>query len=169
MIWFTSDYHLGHANIIRYCGRPFADVEEMDRVIIENHNSTVGKMDTVFYLGDLCFSRIDKYWHLLNGNIIFIEGNHDRRIQLPYRIKNLSAKINGKKVFMTHRDSDISDFVLGMGYDIHLVGHSHDVWKFKKDIINVGCDVWNFKPIKFDYMMKEYRRWGKTKDGRICQ
>jgi len=29
-IWFTADFHLGHANIIRYCARPFAVVDRMD-------------------------------------------------------------------------------------------------------------------------------------------
>ena len=53
--WFSSDYHLGHANIIKYCERPFVDVEEMSATIIKNHNQRVKKEDTVFFLGDFCF------------------------------------------------------------------------------------------------------------------
>ncbi len=34
-VWFTSDYHLGHRNIIHLCERPFEDVEPMDRTIVE--------------------------------------------------------------------------------------------------------------------------------------
>ena len=51
-IFFTADTHWGHRNIIRYCQRPFADVEEMNEALITNWNSTVGKDDIVFHLGD---------------------------------------------------------------------------------------------------------------------
>ena len=51
-IFFTADTHWGHRNIIRYCQRPFADVDEMNEALITNWNSTVGKDDIVFHLGD---------------------------------------------------------------------------------------------------------------------
>ena len=38
MIFYTSDLHLGHANVIRFDKRPFADVEEMDQYIITRWN-----------------------------------------------------------------------------------------------------------------------------------
>lgn len=170
MIFFTADYHLGHANIIQYCNRPFGSVEEMDETIIGNHNDVVANRDTVFFLGDLCFGRIDRYWERLNGNLIFIEGNHDRRISLPYRVKFAGMKVNGKRVLMCHRETDILSIVQrDDSYDFYLVAHSHDTWKFKDRMINVGCDNWNFKPIKFDYMMREYRRWEKKNNhGRVA-
>jgi calcineurin-like phosphoesterase family protein len=37
--WLTADFHLGHANIIRYCSRPFATVDEMDQAILEQLNA----------------------------------------------------------------------------------------------------------------------------------
>ncbi len=165
MIYFTADYHLGHGRIIEYCNRPFKSVEEMDETIIENHNKTVGKTDTVFFLGDLCFSRIDKYWPRLNGNMIFIEGNHDRRIQLPYRIKSIDLKINGKRVLLSHKENVMATLFCSDGIipDLYLVGHSHDVWKFKYKTVNVGCDQWNFKPVKFDYLLKMYNKWARGK------
>jgi calcineurin-like phosphoesterase family protein len=80
-IYFTSDTHLGHANIMVFCQRPFADVDEMDRVIMENWNKTVSKDDTIFILGDFCWRLGDKeiayYLNNLNGSKIFIKGNHD--------------------------------------------------------------------------------------------
>ena len=53
--WFTADYHLGHANIIKYCNRPFKSLEHMNSEIIRRHNSRVKPNDTVFFLGDFCF------------------------------------------------------------------------------------------------------------------
>ena len=53
MIFFTSDHHFYHTNIIKYCQRPFQSVEEMNEVMVERWNAVVGKNDTVYYLGDL--------------------------------------------------------------------------------------------------------------------
>lgn len=41
MIFFTSDHHFSHANIIRYCNRPFASAEEMNQELIRRWNQTV--------------------------------------------------------------------------------------------------------------------------------
>ena len=54
MIFYTSDLHLGHANVIRFDKRPFADVEEMDQYIITRWNNRVSEDDTVYILGDIC-------------------------------------------------------------------------------------------------------------------
>ena len=50
--WFTADFHFGHANIIRYCSRPFATVEEMDQTIVERLNASVKPNDVLYFLGD---------------------------------------------------------------------------------------------------------------------
>lgn len=89
--WFTSDYHLGHANIIKYCNRPFKDLEQMNKMIIHNHNARVKPEDIVFFLGDFCFhnseggkdgegvgEKADSYLEKLNGKFVFISGNHDK-------------------------------------------------------------------------------------------
>lgn len=51
-IWFSSDHHFNHKNIIDYCKRPFQSVEEMNIALIENHNKFVNKNDDVYFLGD---------------------------------------------------------------------------------------------------------------------
>ena len=55
MIYFTSDMHLGHKAVIRMQNRPFENVEEMNRILIDNYNSVVHKDDTVYILGDICY------------------------------------------------------------------------------------------------------------------
>ena len=53
--FFTSDQHYGHAMILEYCNRPFADVQTMNETLVDNHNAVVGKKDTVYHLGDFAF------------------------------------------------------------------------------------------------------------------
>ncbi len=80
MIFFTSDLHLGHENAISFTQRPFADVEQMNSVLIDNINETVGERDELWVLGDFAF-KIDmqqvrelrkrircKHLHLVKGN-----------------------------------------------------------------------------------------------------
>ena len=78
-IWFTSDEHYGHANIIKFCNRPFSDVHEMTLGLIAKHNHLVKKGDTVYHLGDFCWKPADvaEVLRQLEGEHILIVGNHD--------------------------------------------------------------------------------------------
>lgn len=78
--FFTSDTHFNHANIIRFCNRPFNDVEQMNETLIANWNRVVQPEDTVFHLGDFCLggsAEWTKILNRLNGKIYLILGNHD--------------------------------------------------------------------------------------------
>lgn len=80
-IFFTSDTHFGHKNIIRYSERPFADFEEMDWKIVDQWNKTVGDTDVVYHLGDVAMGASDRWDNILkslNGYKILVVGNHDR-------------------------------------------------------------------------------------------
>ena len=71
----------GHTNVIKYDGRPFKTAKEMDDTIIANWNSVVKDGDTVYHLGDFAFAevkRVEEILRCLNGNKVFIFGNHDR-------------------------------------------------------------------------------------------
>ena len=87
-VFFTSDTHFGHENIIKYCKRPFANADEMDDTLIKNWNSVVGPNDTVFHLGDFAWGNPhiwDNALDKLNGHIHLILGNHDmKNIQEGY-------------------------------------------------------------------------------------
>ena len=80
--WFTSDFHFGHFNIIRYCKRPFENTEEMNACIADRMNAHVKPNDTLYFLGDFCMGSVEKvaaYRKLLNCKTIhFVEGNHDK-------------------------------------------------------------------------------------------
>lgn len=81
--WVWSDQHLGHANIIRYCNRPFADVAEMDEAFYANWEATVGAEDTVVFVGDLAMGAalhaetFDRIRQMPGARKILIAGNHD--------------------------------------------------------------------------------------------
>lgn len=80
-VFFTSDTHFGHNNIIRYCDRPFADADEMDEALVANWNAAVKPTDTVWHLGDVALcsvSRLREILDCLNGNIHLVIGNHER-------------------------------------------------------------------------------------------
>ena len=77
--YFSSDFHFGHKNIIRYEKRPFKDVHHMNESLVRNWNRTVRKGDLVYFLGDLAFKN-KKYWaRRLNGRKFFVRGNHDKK------------------------------------------------------------------------------------------
>ena len=146
--FFTSDTHFGHTNILTYEKRPFKSVQEMDETIIKNWNNTVSSKDVVFFLGDFCIKgNSNRYKERLNGQIIFIKGNHDKKVI----IQDLIIDYGGHFWHLAHKPEDC------MG-EFNLCGHVHSLWTFKKEKdkiwINVGMDVHNFKPIKINTILK---------------
>lgn len=110
--FFTSDTHFGHANIIRFCNRPFKNVEEMDETLIENWNQVVSEDDTVFHLGDFAFGGSNVWKSIiprLNGHINLIIGNHDRKnLRQGYMssfgmvVSQLQIEIEGNPIYLNH-------------------------------------------------------------------
>lgn len=82
-IYVTSDYHFDHENIIRFSGRPFKDLVNMNSHMLDMWIRTVSEEDTIYFLGDFSFGpdssddKIVKYLSLLTGNVKFLLGNHD--------------------------------------------------------------------------------------------
>ena len=82
MIYYTSDLHLCHENIIRLCNRPYKTIEEMNEDLINRWNKKVKPNDVVYVLGDFFFKQQDSKYvssvlKRLNGEKILIKGNHD--------------------------------------------------------------------------------------------
>ena len=81
MIYYTADLHLGHENVIRHCGRPFSNADEMDAALICNWNSKVHRNDTVYIVGDFFFRAkrpAGDYLRELKGRKHLLIGNHDK-------------------------------------------------------------------------------------------
>ncbi|MDD4781831.1 MAG: metallophosphatase [Tissierellia bacterium] len=81
-VFFTSDLHLGHENVISFCKRPFKSVGQMNQQLIEKWNNTVKPQDIVFQLGDFIWrgksGQIPEIQSELSGKIYNIQGNHDK-------------------------------------------------------------------------------------------
>ncbi len=79
MIYFTSDEHYWHSNVIRYCGRPHKEAQEMNEDMILKHNAIVRPDDKVYRLGDfsLAFRAVENYAARLMGEKYLVPGNHD--------------------------------------------------------------------------------------------
>lgn len=161
MIWFTSDTHFGHANIIGFCSRPFANVTEMDRLLIEEWNSCVHPDDTVYHLGDFSFRRPSHTTAILtrlHGRKHLIRGNHDKQIDkwnnigdVGFRTVSDYLKISAgnRTVIMCHYPIESWDGA--HRGNIHLHGHSHGGMKTKhKGRLDVGVDCHNYRPISID-------------------
>lgn len=85
-IFFTSDEHHGHKNVIKYDNRPFENVYEMTEVLIENNNEMVKPNDKVYHIGDFSWHGPGKTIEIikrLNGKHHFIMGNHDKVLLKP--------------------------------------------------------------------------------------
>ena len=112
-IWFTSDLHFGHANILKFCNRPWETTDEMNADLIKNWNSVVKPDDLVFDLGDFAFASSARWKELLsqlNGHHYLILGNHDEVRWPGDKIMELFEgvshqmilKIDGRTVYLNH-------------------------------------------------------------------
>jgi calcineurin-like phosphoesterase family protein len=157
-LFFTADTHFGHKNIIKLCGRPFENAQEMDERLIETWNGAVGRDDIIYHLGDFAW-RIGKrkmtvILTRLNGRKFLCRGTHDGRIlKLASYFEDIQNSfligVNGSQlIFMSHRlqktwpGSDRGSW--------HLFGHSHGSRNAYAEqngkLLDVGVDSHNFRP-----------------------
>jgi calcineurin-like phosphoesterase family protein len=150
--WFISDTHFSHTNIIRYTGRPFQSVEEMNEQLIENWNAQVATQDTLFFLGDFGLGSTDFLSNIcarLNGTKICIRGNHDsspakmQKIGFSLVLESACIKIGRHSVELIHVPSDPAP----AHFQLH--GHVHEKRpnKLIDRQLNLSVEVWDYKPV----------------------
>lgn len=151
-VFFVSDEHYGHNNIISYCNRPYMDIEQMDIALIQNHNYVVKKDDIVFHLGDftLLNNKTDvykKYINKLNGNHVFLKGSHDYWMKDKNSWKLIEVVIDNIHLTLCHyclRTWPRSHF-----NSFHLFGHSHGYLETIGKSHDVGVDNNEYFPLSF--------------------
>jgi calcineurin-like phosphoesterase family protein len=170
MIYFTADLHLGHANVIKHCDRPFTDVTEMDEALIANWNKRVHKNDTVYIVGDFIFRAEDPEGYLkgLKGEKHLIVGNHDNRWMRRVDMDKYFASVelmriinDGKRKITLCHYPMMSWNGMNRGYYM-IYGHVHNnkgafylpLLKQIPNALNAGVDVNNFTPVTFDELVE---------------
>ena len=158
-IWFSSDFHLGHNNIIQYCSRPYLDVEEMNRNLIDNWNSLVKEGDTCYLLGDLGFMTWGDLKPLieeLKGTIHVVLGNHDSKIRDvlidTFNIASVSdlleIKVAKQYITLCHYPMRSWNRSHYGSWNLHGHMHSSSPMELSEGLkrIDVGVDAWNGYP-----------------------
>ena len=165
-IFFTSDTHFNHANIVDFDQRPFVDLYEMTECLIQNWNETISPGDVVYHLGDFALSwgakhgpLIDEILSRLNGRKYLIAGNHDRPEVLSnprwvkvYGYHEIKVDMGGEhkqRINMMH-------YALRTWNQMHrgawmLHGHSHgNLPDIGGKILDVGTMNWGYRPVHID-------------------
>ncbi|WBF79279.1 hypothetical protein IACHDJAJ_00040 [Aeromonas phage vB_AdhS_TS3] len=156
MIYFTSDLHHRHRNILNVCPeyRPWESREAMTEGLIEYHNDIVKETDTLYILGDFSFGKAAYTLEILGrmtGNKVIIRGNHDEWLDkvteeqlLEVGVANVRdlycRKFEGKKIVMCH-------YAIRAWQDqgrgsLHIYGHSHGNLEGFGRSMDVGWDAW---------------------------
>jgi calcineurin-like phosphoesterase family protein len=177
-IYFTSDLHLDHTNIIKYCKRPFSSGIEMTDELIIKWNTQVNSDDLVFILGDFLWgkdvNRLIEVTARLNGKKILIRGNHDQFTDNEYLnagfLKVLSMtefNINGYSFILCHYQ--MMHWNNSHHGSFHLYGHQHDKKQYTPNHIayqqlgmserkmNVCMDSNNFKLFSIDEIITKLK------------
>ena len=173
MIWFTSDLHFCHNNILNYepDSRPFNTIEEMNEALVQKWNDKVSTEDTVYVLGDLSMGQIEvaiEYIKRLNGKIILIRGNHDttKRIEA---YKEIGIEVHdifylpykGRYFILCHFPIANEEFIRMVIEDnsevVNLYGHVHSnaPLGYNNGTYHVGVDTNNLAPISLEQIWQE--------------
>lgn len=165
--FFTSDTHFGHANIIKYCDRPFSSVGEMDEAMIANWNRRIEPNDVVYHLGDFAFgcdlSHAIKCLKRLKGEIRFIKGNHDKHLHRlldegvltgwGHTLQDYAeTAVEGQKLVLFHYGLRTWHHSLRGVW--HLYGHSHNMLPPLGKSVDVGVDRWDFAPVSMEQLRR---------------
>ena len=161
-IYLIADTHFNHGNIIKYCNRPFSDIEEMNSTIISNWNSVVDKDDIVYHLGDFILGdNISDFINKLNGKIYLVRGNHDGKSinfynNIGLEVVPTKTKLEEYKIILSHRP--LEDRGIPNGY-INIHGHIHNAKLDDSFDSNkhkcVSVEVIDYMPIEIEKVRKE--------------
>ena len=176
-LFLTSDSHLGHFNICKYCHRPFQSRSEMDQTLIKNWNEVVPEDGIVVHCGDFMLphnediKEYNKYLNRLNGRVLLLRGNHDLASLDWVSDKLIAVRdqamivVDGVKIFAQHYPC------VAFNGDYHVYGHIHtladgscygidgDVTKvMRKNTYDVGVDQNGYTPVSYWQLCDIFRK-----------
>lgn len=154
MIYVISDTHFWHANIIKYAGRPYRDVEHMHTSMREMWNDIVSPTDHVLHLGDCAFiskwneTHAREFLKSLHGRITIVPGNHDvKRAILTYVDIGWTVHVGsfqvGDVLYSHYPLKAMGKAKESVEFNAH--GHEHHFVP-REDHWNACCDLRDWKP-----------------------
>jgi len=171
-IFFSSDWHLDHANIIKYDKRPFKNTDEMNHTILGNVCRVLHPGDTLYYLGDFALTRSQnameghmKALALTGANLFFLKGNHDKSDTIKLYNKYGTYLGEQKKIRIptleTYGPSEQEIVLNHYAMRVwdkshrgcwHLYGHSHHTLPDLSDSLSfdVGINGWDYQLVSYD-------------------
>lgn len=161
-VWYTSDTHFMHSNILGFCKRPWDGTHAMNKGLVERWNQCVKPWDTVYHLGDFSFhgrseEPLLNIFNMLNGKKHLLIGNHDDRpvlflpwesVQMRLRRETRLGFINMEHYPQQNMNPD----------ELYLHGHIHTLeqpWVFPR--IDVGVDANDWRPICEDKILMRWQ------------
>lgn len=172
-VFFISDIHFNHKNIIQYDNRPFDNIIQMNDIVIQNWNKKITNNDIVFFLGDFAFANVEnlsKYANALNGKIYFIKGNHDILKDLKKTNRFEDIFTFGEEISIQKQHIILCHFPLMEWHgkennSWHLHGHSHGklyntnpLYYENCYVKDVSSNMINYTPISFNEIKKEFEQ-----------
>lgn len=170
-IWFTSDQHYGHSNILKFTDntgnkvRTFDSVDQMNQEMIDKHNEVVKDNDLIYFLGDVSLHRATYHQILpkLKGTKRLILGNHDcfKISEYSQYFQDISAvkrfREYSKHFICSHYP--IHEYCLFKAsedaYDVYNVhGHIHTMNINDKRYINICVEQTNYRPLHIDELLE---------------
>jgi calcineurin-like phosphoesterase family protein len=152
-VFFTSDSHFGDHRTLNIWKRPFASAAEMDAALAAAWNEAVGPGDEVWHLGDFARRPADVPALLarLHGVKHLVRGNNDPPATLAAAgwgsVQDYAEiELEGRRLVLCHYPFRSWNGQHKGAIDLH--GHSHGRLKPLPRQIDVGVDVWGWRPVR---------------------
>ncbi len=175
-LFFTSDHHFGHENIIRYCNRPFKNADEMNTELIKRWNEKIPEDADVYHLGDFALcppDQLDEILRQLNGRIHLIIGNHEnaalnakrgfkwKKEYFELKVEDAECKNGVQRIVLFHYAMRV--WRSSFRGTWHLYGHSHGTLPDLENSLSfdIGVDSHNFYPLSYDEVkaIMQQKKW----------
>lgn len=170
-VFVISDTHFGHENIIQFCGRPFANADEMDEAILTNWNETVKDDDIIYHLGDVYFGKSPDFLYKLKGRKRLILGNHDNpkdqvlskvfeKIMLWRKWPEYQVILSHMPLHETALPPNKGKYSFEKYINIH--GHIHNNVPPSQHHVNVSVEQTNYSPVELEAVLDTWYAENRT-------
>lgn len=163
-LYFISDTHFGHANMLKFLRedgtplRSFESVQEMDERIVDRWNSVVRPQDHVYHLGDVAMKQSEiATVGRCNGHKRLVRGNHD--IYKTKKYLEYFDEIYGIRVLDNILFTHIPVHPESLGrFKANAHGHIHAQKSPEGKYINLSVEAINYTPVALEDLKKQIEK-----------